>query len=536
MKLGFVGRFLDTFFSIPVLFALLAMLGMQYFFPGNGKKTVVIPVLNREIHFVDHKVKHDRELVCVETDLCEYSFSTLGAVLVGSSFKNYLGQDRTALRTIHERGQFERDQGVFLLALENSTPLDYALEEQKTTENGVEVRFAAETIDKQWKIGKTFRVYNDSYRIDIALSFTPLKTDVEPLVSRLFVPGPYLGEVEKDKLEGVVQPLGDGSVERVSGEKEGAERWWNAPAVAGVEDKYFLHALIGYEAGFLKHVFFKRTASAAGNVVDTTSPKRPAVTATGLAVVFECVPVTEQSEVSLNWYVGPKSLHAMEKVDERLSAFLSLGWFSFFGRWLLSLLESLFMYLGNYGWAIIALTLIIRIPLIPFFIYCKRKAAAYESVTRRYSHELAAINTRYKDDAIARQDAVSQFYLDHGATSAGGVYALLPQLLMLPVFVSLYGLLNNAIALYHAPFFGWITNLSATDPYYILPALMAGGIVFQQYLSPTGGREMYVLKIVMPILMFAFMTRFPVGILLYLVVNAGVAVVEDIIRIRYWRA
>jgi hypothetical protein len=311
MNRGFIGRFLDTFFSLPVLLGLLTMLGFQYYFASNATKQVVRPHFNRDIHFVEHKIRHDRELVCAETDLCEYEFSTVGAVLVGSTFKKHLGQDNVPLRTVHERGQFERDQGVFLLALEEKTPLDYVLDAQKNIEGGVEVSFSTETLDKQWRIGKTFRMYNDSYRVDVILSFVPLKSEVEPLVPRLFVPGPFLGEIDKDKLEGIVQPLGDGRVERFADITDESDRWWNAPAIAGVEDKYFMHALIGYEPGFLKHVFYKKTTSASAATSATTNASKRAPVTTGLSVVLECVPVGEQSEVELDWYFGPKTLRSM---------------------------------------------------------------------------------------------------------------------------------------------------------------------------------------------------------------------------------
>ena len=538
MNRSVVGRFLDTFFSLPVLFALLAMLAVQHFFSGGVKKEVFRPVLNREIHFSDHKVSRDNEVVFVETDLCEYSFSTVGAVLIGSTFKKYVDRDNVGLRTVHERGQFERDQAVFLLALEDKTPLDYALIGQKDIDGGTEISFAAETVSKDWKIEKTFRLYNDSYRIDIILAFTPLKHLVEPLIPRLFVQGPFLGEVEKDTLDGVVLPLGEGKVERISAVGDELERWWDAPSIVGVEDKYFLHALIGYEPGFLKHVFYKRTATApvvAGSALKKTSVKR-AASGAGLSVVLECVPVTEQSEVSLNWYFGPKSLLAMEKVDARLTSFLSLGWFTWLGKWLLGMVETLYSYLGNYGWAIIALSLLIRVPLIPLCLFFKRKAAKYENVTRLYAHDLAVINARHKDDAVARQDEVSRFYESHGASSAGAFYALLPQLIMLPVFVSLLGLLSNALALFNAPFIGWIVNLGASDPYYIFPIFIAAAMAIKQYYAPKIGREMHFMKIVGPIIMLAVMMRFPVGILLYSVTIAIVDVLEDFVRSKIWSA
>lgn len=531
---SFFRDFFDNLFSLRMVSTLLIILVVQYFFAPGPKKIVVHPLLNRDIHFVHQKNSVEQERVFVDTDLCEYEFSPEGGTLVGASFKKHLGKDGNFLKTIHEQGAFDRDQLAFLLALEGQTPLDYVFEARRDLVDGVEIDFATHTVDRAWKIIKTFKVFKDFYRVDLVLVFIPLKKDATPLVPRLFVPGPFLGEVEKNKVEGSVLAANDARLERISGASDEMEKYWESPAIVGAEDKYFLHALIGYEPGFLKQVFYKRATNTLSGGASQDTIKRVA-SATSLSIVCECVPVAEQVSVTFNWYCGPKSLRAIEKVDARLSSFMSFGWFSWIGKLLLSALETLYEHLGNYGWAIILLTILLRLLFMPIGLFGKYKSAKTEAVTRRCASEIAAINARYKDDATARQNELVALYERNGASYFGVAYAVGSSLLSVPIFLSLYGLLSSSIALYNAPFVGWIVNLGSPDSYYILPVLLCGvGFLYQHYTSAPQVKTSPLMRFIMPAFLFAISLIAPVGIVLYLGTNFLMIAVEEGVRAKFF--
>jgi len=534
MSRSFFGGLVESLFSGRMLMTLLAVMVFQYFFMPGAKKDVVLPALNRDVHFVVHKHVADHEHVYAETPLCEYEFSPEGAVLVGVSFKQHCGKDGNFLRTVHERGVFERDQGAFLLALAEQTPVHYVLEAEQEVSNGVEVVFSAHTANRDWKIVKIFRMFNDSYRVDLELNFVPLKSDASSLVPRVFMPAPFVAEVDKDKIEAGVMPGSDTRIERLS--QTGDERW-EAPSLVFLEDKYFLHALVGYEPGFLKQVFFKKTSNAGVFSGSSSVDAKKGTASTGLTAICECVTVSDTVKATFSWYCGPKKLKALESVDARLSAFMSFGWFSWIGRVLLQALEWLFDHLGNYGWAIVCLTILLRLLFMPLSMFGKRKALQTENFGKRYASEIAAINARYRDDAATRQTELVKFYESHGVSFFGFLYAVLPGVLSLPIFIGLYGLLNTSLALYNAPFIGWITNLGQPDGYYVLPVLLAMvGFLYQYYSSVGSGKQFQLLGLLVPVFLFAIALWSPAGIVVYLGVNLLMVAFEDALRIKVFGA
>lgn len=526
MSRSFFGGLVESLFSGRMLVTLLAVMVFQYFFMPGAKKDVVLPALNRDVHFVAHKHVAEHEHVYAETSLCEYEFSPEGAVLVGVSFKQHRGKDGNLLRTVHERGVFERDQSAFLLALAEQTPVHYVVEAEREISNGVEVVFSAHTANKDWKILKIFRMFNDSYRVDLELNFVPLKNEVSELVPRVFMPAPFVAEVDKDKIEAGVMPGADARIERIS--QAGDERW-ETPSLVFLEDKYFLHALVGYEPGFLKQVFFKKTSNVGGVAKGAAN--------SGVTAICECVSISDAVIATFSWYCGPKKLKALESVDARLSAFMSFGWFSWIGRLLLQALELLFDYLGNYGWAIVCLTILLRLLFMPLSMFGKRKALQTENFGKKYASEIAAINARYRDDAATRQSELVKFYESHGVSFFGFLYAALPGILSLPIFIGLYGLLNSSLALYNAPFIAWITNLGQPDAYYVLPVLLAMvGFLYQYYSSVGSGKQFQLLGLLVPVFLFAIALWSPAGIVVYLAVNLLMVAFEDALRVKIFGA
>ncbi|MBM3894081.1 membrane protein insertase YidC [Candidatus Dependentiae bacterium] len=517
-----ISIFLESVFSWPVLLSLLFMLGFQWFFPSNTAKDVIAPFLNRDVVCEPFKRTDEENQVWVETPLCEYVFSLEGAILVDQVYKKHLGKDGQPLKTVYEHGQFEKDQGLFLLALEEKTPLNYKLVSQNDLISGVELVFSTETSNKEWRIFKKFHLSNTSYSIDLSILFEPLKNEVQPLSPRVFVSGPLLAELEKDKVEGAVIRGDDQRLEKnVSGKNE-LLAYWDAPRIVAVEDKYFIHALIEYSPGFVNRAFFKRVAGL-GEL------KKKDVTGSGLVAILECAKVTEKADVKLSLYVGPKSVAEMEKVDSKLTSFLSLGFFSWLAKFFLWLMELLYEYVGNYGLVIIVLTVMVKLLFLPLFIFSKREALKASMLEARYSLELQAIKQKFKDDFVSREAEISKFYDAHGVARNGGAWGLVSNLIFFLIFSTFSAIMNNSLALYHAPFVLWIKNLGAPDPLYILPLLLVAGFVYHQRSMKLFGAGMVIMKIVLPVVFFFVGINFSAGVLIYLATNSLLMIVDELL-------
>lgn len=468
-----------------------------------------IKPLNREVDFLDKKIKTEKEVTLIETSLCEYSFSNFGAVLDGITFKNYKGKNDFPLETVKPKNIYEREETSFLLALEKETPFLY---KKVSEEEGIEsasVTFEAQT--DEWVIRKKFTVEQEGYEIKVDLSFEKRKSSSSSITPRMIFASPFLGEIHEDPVNGILLDIDGKSLKKVSPEEE-VDMGWKTPVIFGGEDKYFLHALTKIsQENFVKRGFFKRTSPSS------------------LLTMIECEEIDDNKEVSLSFYVGPKILKYLEDVDPRLRGALSLGWFSNIGRWLLLLLEFLFSLLGNYGLAIIILALLVKIPLTPLSIYARKKMIAYQEFNKKYQPVMDKIKIKYKDDARRQQEEIMKLFRQNNISPASVFVAFLPILANIPILFALWGILGNHLHLYQAPFMLWITDLSVKDPYYILIAGMGLSTMWSQALSSGGGggKQQQFTGVMMTIVMVALFANLPAGLSLYWFTNGLLTVAEE---------
>ncbi|UCF30919.1 MAG: membrane protein insertase YidC [bacterium] len=212
-------------------------------------------------------------------------------------------------------------------------------------------------------------------------------------------------------------------------------------------------------------------------------------------------------------YIGPKEMVSLRTVDETLRKTINLGFFGFIAQPLMDLLNFFYKYVKNYGLSIIILTILIKIFFIPF------STASHRSMKKmsRLNPQINALRERYKKDREKLNQEIMALYREHRVNPAGGC---LPILVQIPVFFALYRALLGAIELRHAPFFLWITDLSAKDPYYITPIIMGGTMFLQQKMTPAAGdpRQQKIM-LFMPIMFTALFLNFPAGLVIYWLVN-----------------
>jgi len=234
------------------------------------------------------------------------------------------------------------------------------------------------------------------------------------------------------------------------------------------------------------------------------------------------VPAGQTATTSAILWTGPKLTKPMENAAEYLDLTLDYGWLWFLAKplhWLLTFFQS---FVGNWGVAIMCLTFLVRGAMYPL------TKAQYTSMAkmRLLQPKIQAMRERVGDDRQRMSQEMMALYKSEKVNPLGGCF---PVILQMPIFISLYWSLMEAVGLRHAPFFGWIHDLSVQDPYYILPILMAVSMFVMQKLSPSTATDPTQQKIMkfMPIMFSIFFLFFPAGLVLYWLTSNVVSIIQQ---------
>lgn len=237
------------------------------------------------------------------------------------------------------------------------------------------------------------------------------------------------------------------------------------------------------------------------------------------AIIF----IKSDGSFKASGYIGPKDNKELKAVDIRLVDVVEYGWFSFIAKPMFVFLNYLHEHIGNWGWAIVILTIIIRIVLFPLTY----KGMLSMNKLKELSPKMKELQEKYKGDPQKLNAHVMELYRKHGANPMGGC---LPILLQIPIFFAIYRVLLNAIELKGADWILWIHDLSVMDPYFILPILMGITMFLQQRLTPTTFTDPMQEKIMkfLPLIFTFFFVTFPAGLTLYWFVNNVCSVIQQI--------
>lgn len=226
------------------------------------------------------------------------------------------------------------------------------------------------------------------------------------------------------------------------------------------------------------------------------------------------------AETSATLYAGPKSQGVLKELSPGLELTVDYGILWFIAQPIFWLLQHIHSLVGNWGWSIIFLTMLIKGIFFPL------SAASYKSMARMraVAPKLAALKEQFGDDRQKMSQAMMELYKKEKINPLGGC---LPILVQMPVFLSLYWVLLESVEMRQAPFMLWITDLSIKDPFFILPIIMGATMFIQQRLNPTPPDPMQakVMKL-MPIIFTFFFLWFPAGLVLYWVVNNCLSIAD----------
>jgi YidC/Oxa1 family membrane protein insertase len=228
-----------------------------------------------------------------------------------------------------------------------------------------------------------------------------------------------------------------------------------------------------------------------------------------------------QKTVSMRLYAGPQEIEKLEKLAPGLKYVVDYGWLTILAYPIFLFLNLLHGFVGNWGVAIILLTVIIKLAFYPL------SASSYKSMAqmRKLAPRLQQLKERYGDDRQKLHEAMMKIYKEEKINPLGGC---LPILVQIPVFIALYWVLLGAVELRQAPFIFWIKDLSEKDPYYILPVIMAFTMFIQQRMSPKPPDPVQAkVMMFMPIVFSVMFLFFPAGLVLYWLVNNVVSILQQ---------
>lgn len=225
--------------------------------------------------------------------------------------------------------------------------------------------------------------------------------------------------------------------------------------------------------------------------------------------------------IKSQFYIGPKDQYRLEEISPGLELSVDYGFLWMPAQALFWLLTKFFALTGNWGWAIILVTVLVK----ALFYSLNKKAYTSMANMRKVQPKLMELRERYADDRQKQSQEMMNLYKKEKINPLGGC---LPILVQMPVFISLYWVLMESVELRHAPFMLWIDDLAAMDPYFILPLLMGASMFIQQKLNPPPPDPMQA-KVMqwMPVLFTFFFLFFPAGLVLYWVVNNVLSIAQQ---------
>jgi YidC/Oxa1 family membrane protein insertase len=243
--------------------------------------------------------------------------------------------------------------------------------------------------------------------------------------------------------------------------------------------------------------------------------------ATGVIVPAGKIAPTAAATVDMRLYAGPQEQEKLAGLSPGLDLVVDYGWLTVIAAPLFWVLSAIHKWAGNWGVAIILLTVIIKLLFYPL------SAASYRSMAkmRVIAPKLQKLKEQFGDDRQRMHQAMIEMYKTEKINPLGGC---LPIVVQIPVFIALYWVLLASVELRNAPFIWWIKDLSAQDPYYILPVLMGATMIIQTWLNPTPPDPVQakVMKI-MPVVFSVFFFFFPAGLVLYWLVNNILSIAQQ---------
>ncbi|MFD2364899.1 membrane protein insertase YidC [Pseudoduganella sp. GCM10020061] len=462
------------------------------------------------------------ETITVTTDVVKANISTAGGVITRLELLHFRdGQDDKKNQVLFDHVGAKTYLGQTGLVgqsaagvLPNHTTPFVAKPGVRTLDGGNQVQVVLEAEQGGVKLTKTYTFKKGDYVIDVRhdvtnLTAAPVQPSVyyqithdgnKPEGSSWFMPmytGPTLYTAEDHYQKLTFADIEDGSVEHSTK----ADNGWIA-----LSQHFFVSAFIPQEKA-QREIFTKKL----GNNLY----------AIGSVVPMGAVAPGATASTSARLYSGPQDEKKLEAIAPGLELVKDYGMFTVFAKPIFWVLDQLQNFIGNWGWTIVAFTVLIKLLFFPL------SAASYRSMAKikLVAPKLQALKERHKDDPLKMNQATMELYKAEKINPLGGC---LPMLVQMPVFIALYYVLQASVEMRGAPWVLWITDLTKPDPYFILPAIYAISMWVNMKLSPQPADPMQAKMMMwMPLIFSVMFFFFPSGLVLYWVVNNLISMAQQ---------
>jgi YidC/Oxa1 family membrane protein insertase len=460
------------------------------------------------------------ETVLIRTDLMEATVSTLGGDLVELDLLKYRAHENKekTFALLDPKHQYAAQSGLIgdgLPTHRSVFKLAPGPREMAPGTDELKVRLETATADGV-KVAKVYTFKRGSYLIDVAWeidngSGKPLaphayfqlqRDDVAPegesmMVSTFTGPAVYTDAEKYQKID-----FGDVAAGKAKFSKT-ADNGWLA-----MVQHYFVSAWVPQEK--TQREFYMRKAEGSNNAFQA-----------GVIVPVPQVAPGGKAAVSVPLYAGPQEQDRLEKIAPGLELVVDYGWLTIVAAPIFWALEAIHKLVGNWGWAIVILTIAIKAIFYPLSAASYKSMAKMKTLTPR----LMQLKERFADDRQRLNQEMMKMYQTEKVNPLGGC---LPILVQIPVFIALYWVLLGAVEMRDAPWILWIKDLASADPYYILPVVMVVTMVLQTKLNPTPPDPIQAKVMMMMPFIFGFMFFwFPAGLVLYWVVNNVLSIAQQ---------
>lgn len=461
------------------------------------------------------------EEIVITTDVLRLTFDTMGAQLVRAELLKYpaTGQpdkptvllDRSAgLNYVVQTGVVGAPNGQSFPT--HQTPFRFVSSERQMTGDSLAVAFESES--GGMKVTKTFTLHRGRYDIDV-------RHDLANVGAAPVTPALYL-QLERDGND----PADTSSFYHtftgfaVYSEQDKFQKI----TFSDIEKKkanYVKQADNGWIA-VVQHYFATAWVPPQGKPRNNEllEVQKNLYAARSIEAVGEVAPGAA-ARVDSHLWVGPQDQKAMAALAPGLELVVDYGWLTIIAKPLFKLMTWLHSILGNWGWTIVALTVLIKALFYPL------AAASYRSMARmkQVAPRLQALKEKYGDDKQKLNAAMMEMYRTEKINPLGGC---LPMVVQIPVFISLYWVLLASVEMRGAPWILWVHDLSIRDPFFILPAIMMATMFLQIKLNPTPPDPVQAkVMMIMPLVFGGMMFFFPAGLVLYWCVNNTLSIAQQ---------
>jgi YidC/Oxa1 family membrane protein insertase len=492
---------------------------------NNNSLPIVMPSTAKEPELVLNKESNDASshLIHVTTDVLNISISLKQGDIVHAALLDYPisteEKDKPfILLQDNPNDQYVANSNLFTANNQKIQTLDLAFESPQTDyklapdSNQMTVTLTGKTKDGL-VVTKNFMVQKGSYLIDVTYNIHNagstdwkgyfntqlLRTSPKEDKSSIFHVGSYTGGSYSNPGKQKFQKVSFVSMAKANLDTDVTGGW------IAMQQHYFLTAWIPNTTD--KNKFYTRAVQGDYTIGSVSQP-----------IIIQ---PDAQTTVGSKLYVGPENTSVLKSIAPSLDLTVDYGILWFVSSLLFSLMKAINSFVGNWGWSIVLVTILIKLA------FYRLSATSYKSMAgmRKLQPKLQALRERYGDDKAKISQATMELYKQEKVNPLGGC---LPILIQIPVFIALYWVLLESVELRQAPFILWITDLASADPYHVLPLIMGGTMLIQQKLNPAPPDPVQA-KVMMflPLLFTGLFWNFPAGLVLYWIVNNTLSILQQ---------